>query len=130
MRSRVSGAVAGRSAARGRSGLSIVEVLVALVLFAVGLLGVVGNGAIAVRSASAAARERRAVQRAADRIGRLRAQGCLAAASGAFTDTAAALTERWTVGTVTAVAVPVDVEVRWRAPSGTRTLALRSGILC
>ena len=130
MRSRAAGAGTDRRAPRSRTGSSIVEVLVALVLLTVGLLGVAGNGAIAARASSAAARERRAAQRAADRVALLRAQGCAAASDGALTDSSAALTERWTVGAPTGAAVPIDVEVRWRAPSGTRTLLLRSGILC
>ncbi|HEU4723244.1 MAG TPA: prepilin-type N-terminal cleavage/methylation domain-containing protein [Gemmatimonadaceae bacterium] len=116
--------------ARGpRAGLSVVEVLVALVLLAVGLLGVAGQGAIAMRASSTAARERRAAQRAADRVALLRAQGCGAASSGAAVDPAAALSEAWTVGPAGS-AVPIDVEIRWRAPAGPRTLLLRSGMLC
>jgi Tfp pilus assembly protein PilV len=124
-----SGAGLSRRARPGRAGISIVEVLVALVLLAVGLLGIAGNGAIAMRAAVAAARERRAAQRAADRVALLRAQGCAAARSGAAVDPAAALTERWTVSPA-ANAVALDVEVRWRAPAGPRALTLRSGILC
>ena len=105
--------------------------LVALVLLSVGLLGLVGNGAIAVRASSAAARERRAAQRAADRMALLRSQGCAEARSGTLEDSSAALVERWTVGsTATTAAVPIDVEVGWRAPSGLRVLVLRGGILC
>ncbi len=104
--------------------------LVALVLLSIGLLGVAGNSAIAMRASSAAARERRAMQRAADRVALLRAQGCVAARRGTLVDSAAALSEGWTVGATTSAAVPVDVEVRWRAPSGARALVLRSGILC
>ena len=104
--------------------------LVALVLLSIGLLGVAGNGAIAVRASSAAARERRAAQRAADRVAILRARGCAAARSGSLVDSSAALTERWTVATTASAAVPIDVEVRWWSPSGPRTLLLRSGILC
>ena len=130
MRSRDGGAGRGRSAPRRRAGHSIVEVLVALVLLTVGLLGVAGHGAIAMRASSAAAGERRAAQRAAGRIALLRADGCASAHSGTLTDSAAALTERWTVGPAGAGAVPIDVEVRWRAPAGPRALLLRSGILC
>jgi Tfp pilus assembly protein PilV len=130
MPSRAAAAGTERRASRGRTGISVVEVLVALVLLAIGLLGVAGNGAIAVRASSAAARERRAAQRAADRVTQLRAQGCLAARSGTLADSSAALTERWTVGATTTAAVPIDVEIRWRAPSGERMLVLRSGILC
>jgi Tfp pilus assembly protein PilV len=115
---------------RSRGGLSIVEVLVALVLLAIGLLGVAGNGAIAMRSSGGAARERRAAQRAGDRLATLREEGCALARSGTLLDPAAALVERWTVGSVSGGAVLVDVEVRWRAPAGQRVLLLRSGILC
>jgi len=113
-----------------RLGVSIVEVLVALVLLAVGLLGVAGNGAIAMRASSAAARERRAAQRAVDRLAAIRAQGCSAARSGMLTDSAAALVERWTVGGAMGGAALVDAEVRWRAPAGQRVLLLRGGVLC
>jgi prepilin-type N-terminal cleavage/methylation domain-containing protein len=114
----------------GRRGVSLVEVLVALVLLAIGLLGVAGNGAIATRASANAARERRAAQRAGDRAAALRQEGCVAARSGTLVDTGAALVERWMVGPVVGGAALVDVEVRWRAPAGERTLLLRSGILC
>ena len=110
--------------------MSLVEVLVALVLLAIGLLGVAGNGAIAVRASATAARERRALQRAGDRLAALRDQGCAAARSGALADPGAAITERWTVGPVTGGAVLVDAEVRWRAPAGERVLRLGGGLLC
>ena len=117
--------------ARGRqAGISIVEVLVALVLLAIGLLGVAGNSAIAMRASSSAARERRAAQRAADRVAALRADGCSAARSGSYTDSSAALAERWTVGSQKSGAVTIDVEVRWMAPAGARTMLLRSVMLC
>jgi Tfp pilus assembly protein PilV len=113
-----------------REGTSIVEVLVAMVLLAVALLGVAGNAAIAVRSSGGAARERRAAQHAADRVASLREQGCSSARSGQLVDSGAALVERWTVASAAGGAALVDVEVTWRAPAGGRTLLLRSGILC
>ena len=113
-----------------RHGVSIVEVLVALVLLAIGLLGVAGNGAIAMRASGGAARERRAAQRAGDRLATLREQGCASARSGVLVDPAAALVERWSVGAVASGAALVDAEVRWRAPAGQRVLLLRGGILC
>lgn len=113
-----------------RTGVSIVEVLVAIVLLAVGLLGVAGNGAIAVRASASAARERRALQRAGDRVASLREQGCAAARSGALTDRGAAIVERWIVGPISGGAALVDAEVRWRAPAGERVVLLRSGLLC
>ena len=119
-----------RAVPTDRRGVSIVEVLVALVLLAVALLGMAGSGAIATRASANAARDRRAVQRAGDRLAALREQGCGAARSGTYADQGAALVERWTVGSVAGGAALVDVEVRWRAPAGQRTLLLRGGLLC
>jgi len=113
-----------------RDGFTIAEVLVALVLFAVAILGVAGSSALAVRVTGSALRERRAVQRAADRVAWLRAQGCLSARSGAVADAALALDERWTASPQAGGVTLIDEQVRWRTASGTRTLLLRSAILC
>lgn len=112
------------------AGFTIAEVLVALVLFAAALLGVAGSSALAVRVTGSALRERRAVQRAADRIATLRAQGCAAARSGSATDAALALDERWTTSSMPTGVTLIDEQVRWRTVDGTRTLLLRSAILC
>jgi Tfp pilus assembly protein PilV len=108
----------------------VVEVLVALVVLAAGLLAIAGSGALALRAAAAATRERRAVQRGADRIAILRAGGCTAARSGAATDSTARISERWTAGAAANGVVLVDEEVRWLAPGGWRTVLLRGAILC
>jgi prepilin-type N-terminal cleavage/methylation domain-containing protein len=118
-------------ARQGRgAGFTIAEVLVALVLFAVALLGVAGSSAIAFRVTGAALRERRAVQRAADRVASLRVQGCSAARGGTATDAALALDERWTITSSANGVTLIDEQVRWRTVQGTRTLLLRSAILC
>jgi len=111
-------------------GFTIAEVLVALVLFAVALLGVAGSSALAVRVTGSALRERRAVQRAADRIATLRAQGCASARSGTATDVALALDEAWTISPAASGVTLIDEQVRWRTVAGTRALVLRSAILC
>ena len=118
-------------APRSRAGgFTIAEVLVALVLFAVALLGVAESSALAVRVTGSALRERRAVQRAADRIAWLRAQGCAMARSGTATDAALALDERWTASPTTGSVTLIDEQVRWGTSRGTRILLLRSAILC
>jgi len=120
-----------RATRQGRGdGFTIVEVLVALILFAVALLGVAGSSALAVRVTGSALRERRAVQRAADRIAALRAQGCASARGGTTTDAALALDEAWTVSPTASGVTLIDEQVRWRTVAGTRTLLLRSAILC
>ena len=117
-------------ASRSRAGFSIIELLVALVLVTIGLLGVAGNCALAIRITSSAARERRGAQRAADRIAILTSQGCPVARSGALGDAAAPVSERWTVGSVANGVALVDAEVRWGTANGGRAVVLRSAILC
>jgi Tfp pilus assembly protein PilV len=108
----------------------VVEVLVALMLLTVGMLGVAGTCARSIRMAGAAARERRAAQRAADRVAVLASSGCGAARSGALVDSAAALTERWVVTLHPSGAALVDADVSWATPRGVRSVLLRSAILC
>lgn len=115
---------------RRRSGLSIVELLVALVLLGVGLLGVAGASARAIAVSGKAARERRAAQRAADRIAVLASQGCSGARSGMLVDSTFGATERWSVSASAAGVALVDADVRWTAQGGARSLTLRSAILC
>jgi Tfp pilus assembly protein PilV len=119
------------SAGQGsRGGFTIAEVVVALTLLAVALLGLAGSSSIAVRTTGAALRERRAVQRAADRFAVLRALGCSAARSGAASDAWLALDERWTVAPSTNGVALIDEQVRWRASGRAREFVLRSAILC
>lgn len=116
---------------RPRSAFSIAEVLVALVLLGVGLLGMAGSSALAVRASAGAGRERRAVQRGADRLAHLGARGCAAATGGVHDDSASQLYQRWTVAPAAeGAAVRVDVETRWAAPRGTRSVRLRGALLC
>jgi Tfp pilus assembly protein PilV len=119
-----------RGAPRARRAFTVVELIVALVLVTVGLLGVAGNCALAVRVSGASARERRAVQRAADRVAILASQGCAAARGGSLVAAAAALSERWTVSAAGNGVVLVDAEVRWATPTGSRAVLLRDAIVC
>jgi hypothetical protein len=75
-------------------------------------------------------RERRAAQRAADRVAVLASQGCAAARSGTLVDSVASMTERWTVTSTAAGVALVDADVVWSAPGGVRSVALRSAMLC
>jgi prepilin-type N-terminal cleavage/methylation domain-containing protein len=114
-----------------RRGVSIIEVLVALVLLAVALLGMAGSGAIATRASANAARERRAVQRAGDRLAALREQGSRRRAQwppspiSVRHSSSAGRSGRSAGGAVLA-----DVEVRWRARRANERSLLRGGLLC
>jgi Tfp pilus assembly protein PilV len=116
---------------RPRAGLSVIEVLFALVLVSVGLLGLAGTSALTLRSAGFAAREHQAIRVAAVRMSRLTAAGCPSTQqSGAAADDATRVTEQWTVDAPRNGGATVHVQVAWKEGAGMRTLTLEGGLLC
>lgn len=118
------------SAARRRRGLSIVEVLVALILVSVGLLAMAGSTALALRTTLDAQRRRAAVHRIDTRFAQLAAAGCDHASSGADSDVTRRISERWTVGAPATAFTTVTDSVSWMTAQGTRSLAITSAITC
>jgi Tfp pilus assembly protein PilV len=118
-----------RSHLRARSALTVVEVLVALMLVSVGLMGIAGTSALSFRTVVAAERERRATQRAILRLARLAAGGCERASSGELQESD--LHERWTVVAAPAGVALVEAGVEWQGRgSQRRSFVLRSALLC
>jgi prepilin-type N-terminal cleavage/methylation domain-containing protein len=112
-----------------RRGFTVVEVLVALVVIAVGLLGVAGTSAIALRASHAAMHEQSAVARARTRLAIIESLGCGSAASGER-QVGTGLRERWTVGPLVNGTRLVDVTADWDDVGRRRTVSLRSALLC
>jgi prepilin-type N-terminal cleavage/methylation domain-containing protein len=112
-----------------RRGFTVVEVLVALVVVTVGLLGVAGASAVALRASSAALRERSAVTRARTRLALLEAAGCATAASGEM-QLAAGVVDRWTVEEATNGVRLVEVRAEWNDSSRRKHVLVRSALLC
>lgn len=118
------------SAARvPRTGITIVEVLAALVLVSVGLLGVAGSSALMLRAVTDQAGEHRAVRRAQLRLASLAAGGCQLAADGDSV-LPGGLRESWRVSAVANGARTIDEVVEWTSRGRIRRLALASGMLC
>ena len=113
-----------------RAGLTVVEVLAALVIVSVGLLGMAGTSALSLRTVASATRERRALRRIDLRLAALSATGCSRAVGGSTTDSRDSLRERWTVAAVNGGAALVDERVEWRDGARMRSVAYRSAILC
>ena len=119
-----------RSRFRRRAGLTVVEVLAALVMVSVGLLGMAGTSALALRTASFATRERHALGRLQLRLAALAAAGCGSASSGSAADASTGVREQWTVGPALRGAALVSASIQWRDGAGTRATAARSAIVC
>jgi Tfp pilus assembly protein PilV len=115
---------------RLRSGLTVVEVLAALVVVSVGLLGMAGASALSFRAAIAAGRERRVVERLGLRLAALSAAGCQRAAGGAEDDAADGVRERWVVAPPTGGASLVEAGAEWAVDGRPRSVVLRSALLC
>lgn len=115
---------------RPRSGFSVIEVLVALMVVTVGLLGIAGSTALTVRTTFDAVRRHAAAERAESRIAQLTAGGCDRAVSASAVDTALQVTERWVVGARVNGFVPVTDTVRWTSARGPRTFSFSSALTC
>jgi type II secretory pathway pseudopilin PulG len=115
---------------RRAGGLTVVEVLVALVIVGVGLLGMAGTAALSLRTATAASRELRALREVERRLAVMSASGCEGLSSGE--DGGGGDTPRisWTVAEVRRGARAIEAVARWADGSGARTLRLRSALLC
>lgn len=113
---------------RRRAGLSIIEVLIALVLVAVGILGIAGASALALRTATASTLEHRAQRRAELRIAELSARGCGGASAGG--DSAVSVFDRWSLTTIANGGALLDEVVSWPASGGTRRLIFHTALIC
>jgi prepilin-type N-terminal cleavage/methylation domain-containing protein len=112
-----------------RDGFSVVEVLVALVIVTIGLLGVAGASAMSLRAANIALRERAAVDRALTRLAILTAGGCANAASGQL-QLPRGLTEQWTAAPPTHGVRMLEARVEWDDRGARRSVLLRSALPC
>lgn len=104
--------------------------LAALVMLSVGLLGMAGTSALALRTASFASRERRALGRLQLRLAALTAAGCGSASSGTAEDALGGVREQWMVGPELRGAALVSASVEWRDGAGIRAMNAHSAIVC
>jgi len=113
-----------------RAGMTVVEVIVALMIVSIGLLGMAGSTALALRTAHDSTQRRSATQRIVSRHSQLSAVGCSAATSGFFTDSARAISESWSVALqVSGFAIVTD-SVRWMTMRGPRSFVLSTAFPC
>lgn len=122
--------------APGRDGFTLLEVLVALVVLATGILGLSANAALVSRLVGDGSRLTIAATLATARFEQLRGESCATATSGAATTRG--IEERWSVAPMTAApvrALEVEIAVIYRLRSNQRSGTprmqhFRGSVLC
>lgn len=112
-----------------RAGFTLVELLVALLLFDCALLALAGDAALLVRAAGAARRRATAATAAAATIQRLRVLGCPAPAQGQRA-IAPGVTESWSVVADGDSVRRLRDSVGYRGLAGPTAYVLRTTLVC
>jgi Tfp pilus assembly protein PilV len=113
-----------------RSGFTLVETLVALMLFQVGMLAVAATWAVAARDIAIARRTALARDLARNRVETLRSTACLTSSATGGSTVAAGVDERWRIEVAGAGRVIVD-SVSFALPAGRRgSVVIRGAALC
>ena len=111
-----------------RGGFTLVEVLVALLVFELGMLALTGVAAVAARDLASASRTARANALARNRVEALRSTSCPEPASGSAS--VGGTTERWRVS-VEHNARRIADSVEFALPSGkVRRVVREAWVLC
>ncbi|NUQ20772.1 MAG: prepilin-type N-terminal cleavage/methylation domain-containing protein [Gemmatimonadaceae bacterium] len=111
-----------------RRGFTIVELLVAMMVFAVGVLGLAATTATVARLMGSASRQTIAATVAQSRIEKLRARSCAALASGS--ETVRGVTSSWTVVVATRGDSITETVTFPTARGTTRTRVYKTMITC
>ena len=110
-----------------RAGFTIVELIVAMVVFAVGVLGLAATAASVTQLMGGATRQTIAANIAQSRLEKLRASPCGTLANGA--DTTRGVVSTWTVQTVTR-GVNITETVIFATQGGNRTRTYKTTLPC
>lgn len=108
---------------RGRAGFTLVELIVAIIIMVVGVLGLASAAAVVMRQITGSSFQNRAAAIAQSRFERLRAVPCANAVAG--NATVGGITERWTVQMLNRSMQITDV-VTWREKSTARSVTFTS----
>ena len=114
---------------RARYGFTIIELMIAIVVLSIGVLGLAGTSAMVSRMIGGAAQQTIAANVAATRFEKMRSRQCSAITSG--TATLRGTSEAWTVSSVgTALKFVVDT-VSWRGAGQSKSnLVFQSYVKC
>lgn len=115
------------SARLARSGFTLIELIAAILILVVGVLGLASTAAVVMRQITAASMQTRAAVTAQSRLERLRSISCAAMTAG--TATSGGITETWRVTVGARTATIVDV-VTWSERRVTRSVTFTSERPC
>lgn len=114
------------------AGFTLLEILVALVILGVGILGLSANAALVSSLVGDGSRLTLAATVATSRLEQLRARPCASITSG--TATTRGIEERWSVGPMGTSALEIEISVTYPLRSGgsdsSRTQRLRGAVPC
>jgi prepilin-type N-terminal cleavage/methylation domain-containing protein len=116
-----------RPATSTRAGFTLVELMVAMLMFTVGLLALASTSVVVVSQMGDAGRMGVAASTAQTRIERLRSGACTTAQTG--TSAARGVSESWTVTPMTRSA-RIDVTITYSTRRGLRSQTYRSMMRC
>lgn len=110
-----------------RAGFTLVELMVAMLMFTLGMLAMASTSAVVIRQMGDAGRMSVAANVARSRIERLRAESCSGAKTG--TATTRSVVEAWVVTPMTRSA-QIEVTVTYATRLGSRSKSYRSMVPC
>lgn len=117
-----------RTAARARTGFTMVELIVAMLMLTIGLLGLAGVGAVVLKQMRGGTYQTVAASIAQSRFEQLEGDACSTIASG--TATVRGMAERWTVSTIGTRARAVYDTVTFVGTSGTKKVGIHTVLAC
>lgn len=118
-------------AAGDRRGFSLIEVVVAIMILAVGVLGLAATSTFVTRQIGGGAQQNAAANLAASRFERMRGRSCLALSSAVAAVTTNGISERWTVtGIGGGAGVVVRDSVWYDTPRGERSFVFETTLPC
>lgn len=113
---------------RRRAGFTLVELIVAMLMLTIGLLGLAAVGAVVLKQTRGGTAQTIAVSIAQSRFEQLEGDPCASITSG--TATVRGMTESWTVSPLGRRAMIVHDTVSYAGNNGTRKIGIRTAIAC
>lgn len=117
-----------RGRRHGRTGFTLVELIVAMLMLTIGLLGLAGIGAVVLKQMRGGTYQTIAASIAQSRFEQFEGDVCNSITSG--TATVRGMTETWTVSAVGLRAKAIQDTVAFAGTSGTKKVGIHTVVAC